>query len=98
MSDMPTTDEDSPSRKPRLSFQVEPEDREALDALLPLIPGVKNMSESDVLRAVFRLGLRAVAAEPRSVMTVDTPTPVELTSSVKKVLSEMGRKPKSGKP
>lgn len=58
-------------RKPRLSFQVEPEDQEALDRLMKLLPG---SSSSAVLRAAVRLGLAEIALDPGLIATADTPT------------------------
>ena len=49
----------------RLSVQVTPEDREALLALRALIPNPSGeIKMAKILRAVFRLGVEALAADP----------------------------------
>lgn len=47
-------------RKPRLSFQVEPLDAQAVKAVAEQFPGV---SESFLLRAAIRIGLKAIVAD-----------------------------------
>lgn len=59
----------SRTRKPRLSLQVEDEDREAISALLAHFPGA---TESYVVRAAMRVGLAAIAKDKA---LVTTPTP-----------------------
>jgi hypothetical protein len=63
----------SRDRKPRLSFQIEPEDQAALDALLSLVPGVQGTGVSLVLRAIFRLGMPELAKDVNRVLTAGPP-------------------------
>jgi hypothetical protein len=53
-------------RKPRLSFQIEPLDRKAIDAALEHFPGV---SPSFLLRAALRVGLAAVVKDRALIAT-----------------------------
>lgn len=80
--DQTESDSDPRERKPRLNFQVEPEDERAILALLPLVPAFKsgNIKRSVVERALIRLGLDALANDPSIAADVETPDVADLTA------------------
>lgn len=59
----------SRTRKPRISLQVEEEDREAIAALLTHFPGA---TESFIVRAALRIGLGQIAKD-KALIAVQTP-------------------------
>lgn len=64
--------------KPKISFQVEPEDKAAIDAVTAMVrkgmPALGDQSQSLVMRAALRLGLVELARDPGRVTTVEPPT------------------------
>ena len=65
-------------KKPRLTFQVEDEDKAALDAVTAKVkralPGVREQAQSLTLRAALRLGLAALDRDPEAAAKVQPPT------------------------
>lgn len=59
-------------RKPRLSMQIDPLDRAAIDAAVAHFPGV---SESFLLRAAIRIGLLAIVEDRAKIATPSVKIP-----------------------
>lgn len=76
-------------RKPRLSFQVDPEDKEAIDQLMRHLP---NHGQSQVLRSALRLGLAEIVKDQLLIGTIRPPTiPESLSSGSGKSRARPGR-------
>ena len=64
-------------KKPRVSLQMEEEDRAALDAVSALVrkamPGLGEQTLSITMRAAMRLGLVELAKAPERAVTVQPP-------------------------
>lgn len=62
-------------RKPRLSFQIEPLDQEALEALVRLIPGADEIPRSKLYVALIRLGIPTLVKDPSVARVLTAPIP-----------------------
>lgn len=67
----PMSDTKKKRRKPRLSFQVEPLDVQAIKAVAEQFPGV---SESFLLRAAIRVGLQEIVKD-RALLAIEPVSP-----------------------
>jgi hypothetical protein len=77
MGSMPARD-----RKPRMTVQLEPSDRTAIDTLLRRFPGA---TESFLVRAALRIGLRTISKDAASIAAPElTPAELEAPGSAKK--------------
>ncbi|MCW8141218.1 MAG: hypothetical protein KIT58_20140 [Planctomycetota bacterium] len=65
-------------KKPRLSLQVEHEDKAALDAVSDMVrkamPGLGDQTLSITMRAALRLGLVELSRDPARAVTIEPPT------------------------
>jgi hypothetical protein len=74
--------------KPKVSFQVEPEDEAAIAAVTSRVkqalPGLRDQAKSITMRAALRLGLEALARDPEQAAKVEPPTIDESASDAKR--------------
>jgi len=79
-------------KKPKVGFQVEPEDKRALDAIIWLVqrdmPGLGEQSASIVMRAALRLGLTSILDDPNVIVATRPPDVAEVDARRREVAIE----------